>query len=201
MEEGSAMNRREAPSRRRRISRSVELLDDRLVLSAVTAGPVTPAPTASPFQVAHIGKFEHELQRADRGLKIHSKHPVTYVTTRLDYIQNVTARVASRAHVQAQQVTVTSTSSSSSGTATHGRAQTNQVDRLVASFNSGSSTPTPTGSTLPVNAIENNLAGARAGVKLPARLPPPAQSARLGHRSSATPSRQTPAQSTRLSMA
>ena len=104
------------------------------------------------------------MPRADRGLKIHAKHSKSYVTNRVTYIQNVIATAASRANVPVQHVTVSSNANSSSGAATHGRAQNNRVDQLVASFNSSSSTTSTAGSALPANAIENNLLASRAGV-------------------------------------
>ena len=163
-EEGSPMNRREARSKRRGSVSPLEMLDDRVVLSVVAALPATPAPSASPFGAAHVGKFEHELERVDRGLKVHAKHLNSYVTNRVDYIQSVIASAAGRARVQAQAVSVASSTSSSNGAATRGAALNNRVDRLVASFNSSSSTPSASGSTLPANAVENNLLAARAGV-------------------------------------
>ena len=116
------MNRREARSKRRGLVSFLEMLDDRLVLSAVAAMPATPAPSASPFGAAHVGKFEHELERVDRGLKVHAKHLNSYVTNRVDYVQSVIANAAARAHVQAQAVSVASSTSSSNGASNHGRA-------------------------------------------------------------------------------
>jgi hypothetical protein len=139
------------------------MLDDRLVLSALAALPATPAPTASPFGAAHIGKFEHDLKRVDHGLKIHAKHSKLYVTNRVTYIQSAIARAASRANVQVQHVAVTSNASSSGGPATHGRALNNRVDRLVASFNSSSSAVSTSGPGVPSSAIESNFLGVRAG--------------------------------------
>ena len=124
------MNRREGRSRRRGLVGSVELLDDRLVLSVVVALPSTPAPTASPFGVAHIGKFEHDLKRVDRGLNIHGKHSRSNVTNRVAYIQSAIARAASRANVPVQQVTVTSNARSSSAVTSRGRC-TEQSSRPI----------------------------------------------------------------------
>jgi hypothetical protein len=156
------MNRREAQSgKRRKFSRFVEVLDDRVVLSALAAA--TPAPVASPFGVAQLGKFEHDLERVDRGLNVHAKHLKSYVTDRTVYIQSELARAAARAKVAAQSVSVTSNAGSSAGQGTHGKSRNDQVDQLVASFNSGPVAAAAAQLGVPTSAIENNLQAAHAG--------------------------------------
>ncbi len=157
------MNRREAQSsKRRKFVRFVEVLDDRVVLSAVAAA--TPAPVASPFGVAQLGKFEHDLERVDRGLNVHAKHLKSYVTDRTVYIQNVIAKAAARARVSAQSVSVTSNASSSAGQGTHGQSRHDQVDQLVASFGTNPVAASGSQPGVPTSAIENNLQAAHAGV-------------------------------------
>jgi hypothetical protein len=156
------MNRRETQCKRRKFVRFVEVLDDRLVLSALAAA--TPAPVASPFGVAQLGKFEHDLERVDRGLNVHAKHLKSYITDRTVYIQNAVARAESRAKVSAQSVSVTSNGSSSTGQGTHGQSRNDRVDQLVASFNSSTVAASAAQPGVPTSAIENNLPAAHAGV-------------------------------------
>ncbi len=118
---------------------------------------------ASPFGVAQLGKFEHDLERVDRGVNVHAKHLKSYVTDRTVYIQSELARAAARAKVATQSVSVTSNTGSSAGQGTHGQSRNDRVDQLVASFNSTSVAGSVAQPGVPAGSIESDLQAAHAG--------------------------------------
>jgi hypothetical protein len=176
------MNRRGIQSKRYKFVGSVEMLDDRLVLSALAPVPATPAAAASPNAAAQVRKFEHDLERVDHGFMAKSKHLKAYVATKTDYLKSVFARLTARAQVPVQQVNVTSNTSSSVGPGTRDKGLDNQVDQLVASFNplviqlnngfeedfgstTGQFAPSTFRPGVPANAIESNFQSARVGLR------------------------------------
>ena len=129
------MSRNQSRSRKRKFVGSAEMLEDRLVLNAGVPAPATPLPASSPFGVAQVRKFERALDRVDHGFMANSKHLKTFVINRTDYLQSVVARVAARAQVQVQHVSAEASASSSVGLASRAQALNNQLNQIVASFN------------------------------------------------------------------
>jgi hypothetical protein len=158
---GGSMNPREIQSKRCKFVSSVEMLDDRLVLSALAPVPGTPSAAASPFGAAQVRKFERDLERVDHGFMAKSKHLKAYVTSRTDYLKTEFTRAAASAQEPVQQVSVTSNTSSSAGLGTRGKEVTGQVGQSGASFNTRSAFRPG----VPANAIESSFQAARVGLR------------------------------------
>jgi hypothetical protein len=175
------MDRCDTQSKRHRFVSFVEVLDDRLVLSALGPVPASPAPTAGPFSVAHVRQLERDLEQVDHGVMAKSKHLKSSVVVGADRLKTELAKLAAREPVQVQQVSVTSNMSTAAGETTRAQSPKDQVDQLVASFN----TPSTQGNDgfgedfgiltaasaasnfrpgVPASAIESNFQDARAGL-------------------------------------
>ena len=128
------MSRREPKSRKRNFVRSLEMLEDRVVLEHGTRYRHSP-PLEFPSVWPRFGDRASALERVDHGFMAKSKHLKSFVTERTDYLRNVLARVAARREVQVQNVSVAANMGSSASLATHAQSLNDRLDQIVGSFN------------------------------------------------------------------
>jgi hypothetical protein len=172
------MSRKECKSNRHKVIGSVETLDDRVLLSAAVPTPATPAPAASPMNVAMVEKFDRKVERIDRDFVAQSKKLKAAVVRKTDRLEAKLASLAKRPQVQSQLVTNVSGSTTPVSPVTRIQVVSNQLDQTVASFSSALTmlnanfdqqlgivaNPAAENTSIPASALENHLQSFRAGL-------------------------------------
>lgn len=175
------MSRKECKSNRHKVIGSVETLDDRVLLSAAAPTPATPAPAASPMNVAMVEQFDRKVERIDHDFVAQSKKLKAAVVRKTDRLEAKLASLAKRPQVQSQLVTNASASITPVSPETRIQVVSNQLDQTVASFSSALTLLNDSfdqqlgivanpfeqaaeNTSIPASALENHLQSSRAGL-------------------------------------